>query len=101
MCKPHVDGAGSVSIQGDAFAAECDDAPSENASLDDPQFHAPRQSDLTQTEPVPVIQIDVVHNNAHAARTITQRHDGILSFRPRPSRIVVPTSMRNIHGLHT
>ena len=47
MCKPHVDGAGSVSIQGDAFAAECDDAPSENASLDDLQLHAPCQSYLT------------------------------------------------------
>ena len=96
-----MDGTGRASVQGDALVAECDDAPAENTSLDDPQLHAPRQSDLAQAEPVPVIQINVVHNDAHAARTIAQRHDGILPFLPRPFRIVASTSMRNIHGFHT
>ena len=96
-----MDGTGRVPIQSDAFAAECDDTSAEDASLDDPQLHAPCQSDLAQAESVPIIQIGIVHNDSYAARTIAQRHDGILPPRPEPFRIVDVTLMRNIHGFHT
>ena len=48
-----------------------------DAPLHDPQTGARRQSDLAQAEPMPIVQIDAVHDNARVQRTVMQCHSRV------------------------
>ena len=55
----------------------CNDPSAERAPLHDPQTGARRQSDLAQAEPMPIVQIDAVHDNARVQRTVMQCHSRV------------------------
>lgn len=77
LCKPYADGARGTTIHRYSFVAEGDDPSAERAPLHNPQTGARRQSNLAQAEPMPIVQIDAVHDNARVQRTVMQCHSRV------------------------
>lgn len=75
--EPYPDGTRGAAVHRDTFVSECDDPSAERAPLHDPQTGARRQSDLAQAEPMPIVQIDAVHDNARVQRTVMQCHSRV------------------------